>query len=168
MQHKNINIRRLSDIDIPLLVHYRIAYLQELQKKENPENRKLLKKELEKYFSHALAANRIIAFFAECDGEALGFGAMVIKEIPGDFYKSTYLEGDILNMYTVPEARRKGISSLVLDHLIEEAKKMGISKVALHTTKDGEKLYRNFGFSEPRFPYLERVISNENFSSNHE
>ena len=61
-------------------------------------------------------------------------------------------------MYTIPEARRKGISSLILERLLEEAKLMGMTKVALHTSKDGEKLYRNFGFAEPHYPYLERII----------
>ena len=83
---------------------------------------------------------------------------MVIKEIPGDVKRSTYLEGDILNMYTIPEARRKGISSLILESLLNEAKKTGITKVALHTSKDGEKLYRKYHFSEPVYPYLERII----------
>ena len=77
---------------------------------------------------------------AELKGEILGFGAMVIKKIPGDFKQPFYLEGDILNMYTVPFARRKGISALILQQLLNEAHYRGISKVALHTTKAGEKL----------------------------
>jgi GNAT superfamily N-acetyltransferase len=89
---------------------------------------------------------------------------MVIKEIPGDSGKSSYLEGDILNMYTVPEARRQGVSSMILEQLLAEAKLMGISKVALHTSKDGEILYRKFGFSEPVYPYLELVLNTDNFS----
>ncbi len=84
---------------------------------------------------------------------------MIIKEIPGDSYKSSYLEGDILNMYTIPEVRRQGISSMILERLLAEAKSMGISKVALHTSKDGEILYRKFGFSEPAYPYLELVLN---------
>jgi GNAT superfamily N-acetyltransferase len=95
---------------------------------------------------------------AEYDGAAIAFGGMVIKKIPGDFSKASYLEGDILNMYTIPEARRKGISSLILTSLLSDARKMGICKVALHTSKDGEKLYRKFGFSEPAYPVLELII----------
>jgi hypothetical protein len=37
------------------------------------------------------------------------------------------------------------------------------SCVALHTSKDGENLYRKFGFSEPFYPYLELVLNAENF-----
>ena len=93
-----------------------------------------------------------------------GFGGMIVKEIPGDFSKPTYLEGDILNMYTIPEARRKGIAQLILKALLEEAVKLGISKVALHTSKDGEHLYRGNGFTEPVYPYLELVLKQENFT----
>jgi GNAT superfamily N-acetyltransferase len=67
-------------------------------------------------------------------------------------------------MYTIPEARRQGISSMILSQLLTEAKAMGISKVALHTSKDGEILYRKFGFAEPIYSYLELVLNAENFT----
>jgi ribosomal protein S18 acetylase RimI-like enzyme len=47
---------------------------------------------------------------------------------------------------------------MILERLIEEAKKRGVSKVSLHTSKDGEKLYRKFGFSEPVYPVLELCL----------
>jgi GNAT superfamily N-acetyltransferase len=58
-------------------------------------------------------------------------------------------------MYTVPSARRKGISAMILEQLLIGARLRGVSKVALHTSKDGEKLYRKFGFAEPVYPVLE-------------
>jgi GNAT superfamily N-acetyltransferase len=61
-------------------------------------------------------------------------------------------------MFTVPFARRKGISAMILQQLINEAKNRGISKISLHTSKDGEKLYRKFGFSEPVYPVLELCL----------
>lgn len=133
-------------------------YLTEMQGDRSEEYQQKLKKELNLYFSEALAENRVFAFLAEQNGEILSFGAMVLKKIPGDFNQSSYLEGDILNMYTVPFARRKGISALILQQLLNEALRRGISKVSLHTSKDGEKLYRKFGFSEPVYPVLELCL----------
>jgi len=164
MDNSKIKIRRIEDHEIYLLVEYRMAYLAELQGKRDESYKKQLQVDLELYFKKVIAANRFFALLAEMDGKPVSFGGMVIKEIPGDFTKSSYLEGDILNMYTVPEARRLGISSMILNKLLMEAKAMGISKVALHTSKDGEKMYRNFGFSEPVYPYLELVINKENFT----
>jgi len=99
-----------------------------------------------------------LSLLAEYEGKAVSYGGMILKKIPGDLNQSSYLEGDILNMYTLPEYRRKGISSLILNQLLAEAKTMGVSKVALHCSKDGEPLYRKFGFSDPIYPYLELIV----------
>jgi len=129
-----------------------------MQGERSPEYQQQLNAKLNLYFTEALSEKRVFAFLAEQDGEALSFVAMVLKKIPGDFNQSSYLEGDILNMYTVPFARRKGISAIILQELLNEARSRGISKVSLHTSKDGEKLYRKFGFSEPIFPVLELCL----------
>ena len=150
-----IQIREIGSDEVGLLTNYRMAYLAEMQGERSKEYQQQLKNELNQYFSEALAEKRFFAFLAEQDGEIFSFGAMVLKKIPGDFNQSSYLEGDILNMYTVPFARRKGISALILQQLLNEALKRGISKVSLHTSKDGEKLYRKFGFREPVYPVLE-------------
>ena len=160
----NIKIRNIGIEEIHLLVEYRLFYLKELQGEDNNVNETQLKADLEDYFKRTFLENRLIAFLGEMDEKVVSLGAIVKKEIPGDFNKATYLEGDILNMYTVPEARQKGISSLILEKLIEAAKRHGISKLALHSTKDGENIYRRFGFSEPEYPYLEKVINTKIFT----
>ena len=153
-----IQIREIGTSEVELLTTYRMAYLAELQGEQSEEYQVQLKKELTDYFTQALDEKRFFAYLAELKGEILSFGGMVIKKIPGDFNQSSYLEGDILNMFTVPFARRKGISAMILQQLINEAKNRGISKVSLHTSKDGEKLYRKFGFSEPVYPVLELCL----------
>lgn len=154
----NIQIREIGTSEVELLTTYRMAYLTEMQGEQSEEYQLKLQKELTDYFTQALAENRFFAYLAELKGEILSFGGMVIKKIPGDFNQSSYLEGDILNMFTVPFARRKGISAMILQQLINEAKNRGISKISLHTSKDGEKLYRKFGFSEPVYPVLELCL----------
>ena len=157
-----IKIRKIGTGEVELLTTYRMAYLTEMQGERNEEYQLKLKNELNQYFIQALTDNRIFAFLAEQGDEILSFGAMVLKKIPGDFNQSSYLEGDILNMYTVPFARRKGISAIILEQLLTEARSRGISKVSLHTSKDGEKLYRKFGFSEPIYPVLELCLDVKN------
>ncbi len=153
-----INIREIGSNEVELLTTYRMAYLTEMQGERDEEYQQKLKSELNQYFSDALAEKRFFAFLAELNGEILSFGGMVLKKIPGDFNQSSYLEGDILNMYSLPFARRKGISALILQQLLNEAMKRGVSKVSLHTSKDGEKLYRKFGFNDPLYPVLELCL----------
>ena len=154
-----IKIRKIGQDEVELLTKYRMAYLTELQGEQSPEYQEKLSEELTLYFKEALAENRFFAYMAELKGEILSFGAMVIKKIPGDFNQSSYLEGDILNMYTIPNVRSNGISAMILQQLIDEARNRGISKISLHTTKAGEKLYRKFGFSEPVYPVLELITA---------
>ena len=159
-----VKIRKLGSDEIPLLVDYRIDYLTELQGIHDDFNLNEVRTGLTLFFEKAVTENRFFALVATEEDKILGFGGMIIKQIPGDFLKQTYFEGDILNMYTVPEARRQGISKMILDQLLYEASKIGICKLALHASKDGENLYREFGFTDPVYPYLELVIKPENFN----
>ena len=154
-------IRKVEPGDIDKMTEYRLAYLAELQGERGDEYKRKLRFELTSFFKSTMEKGSFFALQANYEGEVIAFGAMVIKQIPGDFNQSSYLEGDILNMYTIPFARRKGISSLILSQLVKEAMQIGISKVALHTSKDGEQLYRKFGFNDPSYPYLELLLKNE-------
>ncbi|MGE4415496.1 MAG: GNAT family N-acetyltransferase, partial [Bacteroidales bacterium] len=126
----NITVRELGKKDIDILIGYRLDYLTELLGDCNSAQRENTREGLKGYFLEALEQGNIHAVMALEGEKVLSFGAMVIKKIPGDFKKSFYLEGDILNMYTIPGARSRGLSTLVLDHLIDEARKRGICKLS--------------------------------------
>ena len=52
----------------------------------------------------------------------------------------------IMNMYTAPEYRRKGIAYHTLDLLVGDAKEQGVSQIALEATDMGRPLYEKYGF----------------------
>ncbi|HEX3008928.1 MAG TPA: GNAT family N-acetyltransferase [Bacteroidales bacterium] len=153
-----IKIRRVELNDVKVLTDYRLQYLTEMQGERSLAYKEKLRGELELFFTNSMNEGSFFAVVAEYEENALAFGGMVIRKIPGDFNRPTYSEADILNMYTIPKARRKGISSLILKNLLIEAQQLGITKVSLHTSKDGEQLYRKFGFKDPVFPVLELDI----------
>jgi GNAT superfamily N-acetyltransferase len=154
-------VRKVEEGDIDAMTDHRLDYLAELQGQRSDDYKAVLKKELSDYFRKSMKEGAFYAVLAELDGEMLAFGGMVIKKIPGDFNRSSYLEGDILNMYTLPKARMKGLSSMILGELIRKSREIGISKLALHTSRDGEHMYRKFGFQEPTYPYLEMELACE-------
>lgn len=155
---EKIIIRRVTDQDIPALTAARLNYLTEMQGERSKDYLQELQMKLQQFFIQTMQEGSFFALMAEYEGKAVSYGGMILKKIPGDLNQSSYLEGDILNMYTLPDYRRKGISSLVLRQLLTKAKTMGVSKVALHCSKDGEPLYRKFGFSDPVYPYLELIV----------
>jgi GNAT superfamily N-acetyltransferase len=154
----DITVRLAGNGDIPAMTAHRLAYLTEMQGERPPGYMEKLKHELEAFFHDHMEAGDFFALVAESGGRIMGYGAMVLKSIPGDLNRPSYLEGDILNMYTLPDARRQGVGTVILEKLLERARFLGLTKVGLHTSKDGEHLYRSFGFSEPAYPYLELIL----------
>ncbi|MCX6220001.1 MAG: GNAT family N-acetyltransferase [Bacteroidia bacterium] len=161
LDFEKVIIRRVTDQDIPAMTAARLNYLTEMQGERSQDYLQELQMKLQQFFLQTMKEGSFFALLAEYEGKAVSYGGMILKKIPGDLNQSSYLEGDILNMYTLPEYRRKGISSLILKQLLTEAKTMGVSKVALHCSKDGEPLYRKFGFTDPVYPYLELIVEGE-------
>ena len=54
----------------------------------------------------------------------------------------------IMNMYTNPNYRRKGIAYKTLDMLVEAAKDRGIKQISLEATEMGRPLYEKYGFTQ--------------------
>lgn len=150
-----IIITRVGTRDVEAMVACRIQYIAELQGERPVSVVNELKNELISYFTSGIQNATVIALVAIFEEKPVAYGAVVLRSVPGDFNSTAYVEGDVLNMYTIPEARRRGISKMILLGLIDEAQRQGVSKLALHTTAAGEKLYRSVGFHNPVYPYLE-------------
>ena len=52
----------------------------------------------------------------------------------------------IMNMYTNPAYRRRGIAAKTLDMLVKDAKNKGIKFISLEATDMGKPLYEKYGF----------------------
>ena len=66
-----------------------------------------------------------------------------------DYYEKALRDGShtaIMNMYTNPAYRRKGIAYHTLEILVADAKNKGIDAISLEATEMGRPLYEKFGF----------------------
>jgi GNAT superfamily N-acetyltransferase len=153
---KEIVYRRAGMADISNLVELRIRFLDELYNHREDAETRLVRNSLRDYFVRKIPSGEFIAWLAEYDGEIVGTSGMVVWEKPALYsgVESGKL-GYILNFYTVPEARVKGICTQLLNHLIEEAKSLGIKYLHLHASRYGINIYRKAGFTEPKMPELE-------------
>lgn len=55
--------------------------------------------------------------------------------------------GHVMNVYVRPEHRRKGIALQLMQELIAEAKKKGVTELSLDATEEGRALYEKCGFT---------------------
>lgn len=154
----NITYHKATIDDVSALVNNRILFALELSGKQNEEAIESLRNQMTEYFSKAMMDNTCISFIAKCDEKVSGIGSMHIREMPGNFKNPSGKWAYIMNMYTVPEYRRKGICKNILNLLVEEGKKYGITAFELHATKEGEKVYIQEGFIHHNEPTLRRFI----------
>jgi GNAT superfamily N-acetyltransferase len=54
--------------------------------------------------------------------------------------------GNILNVYTEPTHRRRGIARRLMEAALDWCRSNGIRAVILHASEDGRALYENLGF----------------------
>jgi GNAT superfamily N-acetyltransferase len=145
----NVTYRRATAADVDTLVEYRLRFLAERAGSARPPAEEAVTTHLRAYFREAIPRGAFIAWLAEQEGEVVATSGMVVWQIPPNNSVITGKMAYLLNMYTVPEARRQGICAALLEKMIEEAKALALSRVHLHATRAGEGIYRRRGFAEP-------------------
>ena len=150
IENDKINYRRAKIDDLEALINCRVRFLNELYNHPNDEQTEVLRKSLRQYFSEAIASNDFVAWVSEYKGRIICTSGMVVWQRPANYsgLESGKL-GYLLNFYTIPEARRKGIGERLLKELIKEARLIGLKYLHLNATKDGIRIYRKAGFVEP-------------------
>lgn len=148
-----------SEEDIPALVEKRIRFATELAGQQKEETVSTLKRHLNVYFQKAMKDGSCISIIARSGDQVAGTGSVIIREQMGNFKNPSGKWGYIMNMYTLPEFRRKGICTGILNALTGEARKMGIPAFELHATHDGEFVYRQNGFTIHKEPAYRKYIT---------
>jgi len=141
-----ITFHRVTQPDIPALVEHRIAFALELAGPQPTEAIKTITRQLTTYFSEEIPKNTCISFMAKCKGETAGIGSVQIREFPGNFSNPSGKWGYIMNMYTVPKFRRKGICATILNALVKAGAEIGVMSYELHATEAGAYVYEQNGF----------------------
>jgi GNAT superfamily N-acetyltransferase len=78
-----------------------------------------------------------------------GAGVQLQPILPRPLDASTIGEGwqgTIVNVFTEPQWRRRGISSLLVEEIVTWSKDQRIERLLLHASDEGRSLYEQFGF----------------------
>jgi GNAT superfamily N-acetyltransferase len=153
-----VTFHKATTDDVPVLVEYRIRFATELKGEQPMEVVNSLREQMAKYFARATADGTCISFIAKQGNEIAGIGSVTIREQPGNFTNPSGRWGYVMNMYTVPEFRNKGVAKIILKALIEAGRQAGITSFELHATKSGEPLYIKDGFQLHKEPTYRKYI----------
>lgn len=138
--------KRAALEDLEMLTETRIAVLRAANKLSDDVDMTEVRKQSYQYYKEALN-NDTHAAYLVFDGETfVGAGGVSFFRVMPTFHNPTGEKAYIMNMYTKPEYRRKGIAIHTLDLLVIEAKKRGVSAISLEATDMGKPLYEKYGF----------------------
>lgn len=105
-----------------------------------------LERENRAYYERELPREGHLACLAELDGQVVGCGGICLQhEMPSPDNPSgrcAYL----MNVYTRPQAQRRGVGRAVVRWLVAQARQWGAHKVYLETSEAGRHLYEGEGF----------------------
>ena len=136
---------RKADIgDIQYLVQYRKQQLTDEGEVFNSE----IDNELSDYFMSSMSDNSLISWLA-VDGEKIvATSGVCFYQLPPTSLNPSGKNAYITNMYTLPEYRKHGIGSRLLQRVIDEAKMLKYKVIRLHASADGKSIYRKAGFND--------------------
>jgi GNAT superfamily N-acetyltransferase len=148
MTAENIDYRLATIEDLESLVALRAAFLVESAGAEPTDPRILeaLVEALRRYFASALPTGEFMGYLAIVEGRVVGTSGMVIHRRPPGPSNLTGCEAYVMNMYTLPAWRGRGIATALVRKLIDLAAKKGCKRLSLHATPLGRPIYAKAGF----------------------
>ena len=144
---KNYKYKKATIADIDELVKTRIIVLRAANKLSNDVDMSLVEKESYEYYKSALETGEHIAYLVYDNENLIGAGGVSFYQVMPTYHNPTGKKAYIMNMYTNPAYRRKGIAYQTLNLLVADAKNKGIDAISLEATEMGRPLYEKFGFT---------------------
>lgn len=141
------HIRTATIDDLGDLTDLRVEFFNQLGELSGEEHARIFREATSTYLSRAIPEGNFLAWVAEAGGQIVGTSGLILFEqapIPPNL---TGVEGYILNMYTLPDWRNKGIAKSLLQEIITYAKSINVQHLWLYATKAGGPVYKKIGFA---------------------
>jgi ribosomal protein S18 acetylase RimI-like enzyme len=142
----NLNYRKATIGDVDLLTKIRIEVLRAANGLSDDADMTEVEHQSYEYYQKALRDGTHTAYLAFDGDRFAGAGGISYYQVMPTFHNPSGNKAYIMNMYTRPEYRRRGIARQMLDILINDAKARGISFITLEATMMGRPLYESAGF----------------------
>jgi len=144
MSGQSITYRAADQSDVEALAILRREFLLEVADAE-PGDQSLLPR-LRNWFAQELENGHFCAILALVGDQVIASSGLVVHEHPPGIMIPNGREAYIMNMYTKPEWRGKGIATIVFRKLLEIARERDCTRVALHALPMGRPIYEREGF----------------------
>lgn len=144
--------RKAGIADLEILTETRVEVLRAVFGIGADEDMSQVRNTSRSYYESSLAADRHVAYLVfdrQADGEKFaGAGGVSFYQVMPTCENPTGEKAYVMNMYTRPEYRNRGIAGHTLELLIREAKVRGITYISLDASEMGRPVYERHGFAQ--------------------
>ena len=133
--------------DTDLLTKTRIEVLRAANQLSNETDMTEVFKQSYDYYAEALTDGSHTAYLVFDEDKFVGAGGISYYKVMPTYHNPSGKKAYIMNMYTAPDYRRKGIAYKTLDLLIADSKSKEIHAITLEATDMGRPLYEKYGFT---------------------
>jgi GNAT superfamily N-acetyltransferase len=102
----------------------------------------------EPWVRERLADGRYVGLFIQEGEDLLAACGIFFGDFPPHYLDPKPIRAYLLNFYTAPEARGRGLATQLLEHAVDVCKKANVGVITLHASKFGRPIYERFGFTQ--------------------
>lgn len=132
--------------DLELLVDLRLTVLRAANRLDDSVDLAQVRENTRAYYKTALQDKSHLAYLVYDETSLVGTGGISFYRVMPTYHNPTGENAYIMNMYTSPAYRNRGIATHLLQQLVSDARALGISRITLDATPMGRPLYERFGF----------------------
>ena len=140
--------RKATLADINELIENRIAMRLERESDRENVDQDDFRKRTYDYFLRHMQDDSYISWIAVEEDMIVATSGMCFFYSPPTYRNKSGITAYIMNMYTKPEYRKKGIATKLLSFLIEEAKNKDCIRITLNASEMGRPVYAKYGFKD--------------------
>ena len=132
--------------DLELLTATRLEALRAIHRLDGEADLSEHARRVRAYYERALGDESHVAYLALDGARVAGAGGVdFFRGMPG-YHNPTGETAFLMNLYTHPAYRRRGIARRMLELLVAAARERGAAHITLDATEMGRPLYEGFGF----------------------
>ena len=141
-----MDYRRATIKDLDELVRTRIEVLRAANKLDESVDMSEVERQSKDYYEKALTDGSHTAYLVYDGDKFVGAGGVSYFRVMPTYHNPSGEKAYIMNMYTAPEYRRRGIAFKTLDLLVRDAKERNVKAISIEATDMGRPLYEKYGF----------------------
>jgi GNAT superfamily N-acetyltransferase len=140
------SLRQASTADLDVLVEHRRAMFEEIGHRDSVALDHMALKFRRWLLEHMNAGDYLAWLLISPDGSIATGAGLWLMDWPSHMVGRSDRRGNVLNVYTAPQFRRRGLARTVMDAVLQWCRDNGVDTVILHASPAGRKLYEEMGF----------------------